>query len=122
MKAIILTAIIALLLTSSVLASHLFLEGIRADQDVAFGESTRIRVEIDTQGDEDIRIRASIPELGIYRSAGPVNVELRNGESFDFSRTLFLPTEDLEPGEYWVRIYVKTNNRKIIKHRPIIIY
>ena len=121
MRVLILTLITALLLTTSAFASHVFLEGIRIDQELSQGETARVRVEIDTQGDEDIRIRASIPELGIYRSAGPINVKLKNGRSNDFSKNLWLPTEDLPPGEYWVRVYIKTNNRKIVKHRLIII-
>jgi len=110
-----------LLLSTSALASHLFLESIRTDNQIFEGDQARVRIEVDSQGDEDIRMRVSIPELGIYRSVGPINIRGSNGESSDFSRTLLLPTEDLPSGEYWIRIYIKTDNRKIVKHRLLII-
>jgi len=115
MRILIVTILAVLLLSGSALASHLFLEGIRMDQEVASGEQVLIRIEMDTQGDEDIRVRASIPELGIYRTAGPVDVNTNH----DYSRTLVLEPYDLESGEYWVRIYVKANNRKRHQNKQI---
>jgi len=122
MRILIITILAVLLLSSSAIASHLFLEGIRLDQEVAQGEPVFIRVEMDTQGDEDIRVRASIPELGIYRTAGPFDADISKGKSTEYSRTLILEPEDIESGEYWVRISIKTDDRKIVKYRPLIIY
>ncbi len=122
MRFLLTIGIIALLLTTTAFASHVFLEGIRIDQELAAGEQTLVRVELDTQGDTDIRVRASIPELGVYRGIGPFSIEGLRGESTEVSRTILLPTDELEPGEYWVRISVKTDSRKIVKHRPIVIY
>jgi len=122
MRLILITILTLILLTTSAFASHLFLESIRTDQELSQGQQAVTRVEIDTQGDEDIRIKVSIPELGIYTSAGPFDVNLKNGKSTRTSKIFILETDGLEPGEYWVRYYIKTNNRKIVKYRPIFIY
>ena len=111
-----------LLLSTSALASHLFLESIRTDNQIFEGDQARVRIEVDSQGDDNIRMRVSIPELGIYTSAGPFDVNLKNGKSTRTSKIFILETDGLEPGEYWVRYYIKTNNRKIVKYRPITIY
>jgi hypothetical protein len=74
----------------------------------------------DLPSDEDIRVVFSIPELGVYSSRGPFDPS--GLQHSNVRRVLILP-DDVEPGEYVVRLYVRDDEgNKRIRHRFIEIY
>jgi hypothetical protein len=65
---------------------------------------------------DDLRITVSVPELGIFRRAGPF--DLKRGETETKSVFLEIPVA-AKKGSYELRITVGNDDIKRIKHRPI---
>lgn len=93
-----------------------------ADSDcVKPGESAILAVKVQNKGREalkDVRFTASVPELGIYASDGPVKLTAKD------KSTRFLQVdvpEDAENGAYMLRFTVSNNKFKRSVHRDFVV-
>ena len=88
---------------------------------IKIGEQARIGVNVKNNGDfdmEKLKVIVSIPELGIEKSAGHINLEQE--EKLTKWLIAEIP-EDTQPGEYDVKITVRNHDVERIKHRILIV-
>jgi hypothetical protein len=85
------------------------------------GDDLRTSISISNIGDadlEDTRITVIIPELGIWKKVGPLDIDKGDKET----REVFLDMPDnVRPGEYMARIVVSNNKIRRVVHRPVVI-
>ncbi len=100
---------------------ELKVESIRIPElvDITDGSSLPVFISIKNTGDrklENVRLAATIPELGLRRKAGPFDVSVNERES----KTLLLEIPDwAEEGDYIVRFEFGNDDTRRIVHRPI---
>jgi len=95
---------------------------ISADSVVQVGDSITFFLEFRNRGDIDldnVRVQIGIPELGVSRRIGPINVN--KGSSIAEQATIYIPYGTL-PGEYLARIVVYDEEAKRVQHRYIWVY
>jgi len=110
-------AILSLIAIDSSITDR-FLDSIRVSGNANAGDTIPVTVILKPEGEEDISISASIPELGVFWKTGTIDPFGR--ERTKLSRTLFLDIPYYaERGEYLVRVVVNSENEKRIKHRWI---
>lgn len=102
---------------------HIFVSSIKIENgyDLLPGDAVHSRVYFSNDGDKDfenVKVVASIPELGIRGSRGPYDLSEDEEES---GRVFFELPEDVEPGYYYVRYAVGHGSEKRIKYREIFV-
>ncbi|MBW2984952.1 PKD domain-containing protein, partial [Candidatus Woesearchaeota archaeon] len=99
------------------------LDRIRMSDDgfINIGDDLRTTISLSNIGDkdlEDARISVVIPELGIWKRVGPLDLDKGDRETREI--VLDMP-DDVAPGEYIARIVVSNSKTRRVVHRPIII-
>ena len=85
------------------------------------GEDLRTTITLSNIGDKDLEdatITVVVPELGIWKKIGPLDLDKGDKETREV--ILDMP-DDVEPGEYMARIVVSNSKVRRVVHRPIII-
>lgn len=89
------------------------------DQEVTAGDYLEVNVNVNNQGEEDlkaVKVTIVVPELGLRKR---VSLEKIESDDEDTLRTLLEVPEDTPAGEYLVRITTSNDQVRTVKHRYI---
>lgn len=87
---------------------------LKADSDV----EARINIENTADADlDDLRVSFSMPEFGVWRRAGPFDLD----DDKTTIKTTMLPLYDAEPGWDYVRVTVRSHQHARTKYVPVYI-